>query len=838
MSHSTVSSDRIHGAQRSGAGTIKRIRLENFMCHSSLEIELCEWVNFITGQNGSGKSAILTALCIAFGCRAKETQRAYAVVQVEIKNEGVDAFRPETYGDSILIERRITESTSSTILKDRQGRKVASRREDLRELVEHFNIDVENPCVIMSQDKSREFLHSGNDKDKFKFFFKATLLQQVEELLQNISKQLKDAYALVNELENSIRPIELELRELQEKIDNMERVEEISRRVQQLRKLLAWLLVYDMDQKLPKQREIIETLKNRIPACQAKIDSSLHALEKLQERFSKKKVLVSCFMENTSELKKKKEELSEACRSASKEKKELEAEHDRCTSQIQKMLNRVQKLEEQVYDIQEKHIRNTQAEESEIEAQIKELEHEVDRVKSILSSLEDDEYNLSEHCSEARDAVKEMDSKIKDYERKQRDIERQISELRQHQTNRVTAFGGDGVLRLLREIERHHHQFTEPPIGPLGAHVTLVSGGDAWAPAVEQAVGKLPNAFIVTNSKDVSILRKCGRDARYNYFPIIVHKFSRPRVTIPNHSLPQTRHPTTLSLLHADNPTVFNVLVDSGKAERQVLVKDYNSGTAVAFDQRIPNLLEVFTLDGFKMFSRGSVQTILPPNKRIRIGRLCGSFDGQIKEFQRDGSNTREEIAKCKSRKKELEMQAGDFQKRLDNVKRKRLDAERVMTAKRMKLQDVQNSRASEAALSPESTTNELLQEISNVKMEIKKKEAWVETLRERMKVAETKARSLELSHKELEESTKEEIEAFGKAEEELIEIERNITDAKARVAHYQSVMNDKVLPDIKEAEAEYLDLENRRKDAVSGERAMVKHGDRIKKQQMAPPRS
>ena len=31
-----------------------------------------------------------------------------------------------------------------------------------------FQIEVDNPCVIMSQDKSREFLHSGNDKDKFK----------------------------------------------------------------------------------------------------------------------------------------------------------------------------------------------------------------------------------------------------------------------------------------------------------------------------------------------------------------------------------------------------------------------------------------------------------------------------------------------------------------------------------------------------------------------------------------------------------------------------------------------------------------------------------------------
>lgn len=44
--------------QRSKAGTVKRIRLENFMCHSNLEIELGEWVNFITGQNGSKASLL------------------------------------------------------------------------------------------------------------------------------------------------------------------------------------------------------------------------------------------------------------------------------------------------------------------------------------------------------------------------------------------------------------------------------------------------------------------------------------------------------------------------------------------------------------------------------------------------------------------------------------------------------------------------------------------------------------------------------------------------------------------------------------------------------------
>ncbi|TYJ06144.1 hypothetical protein E1A91_A12G213500v1 [Gossypium mustelinum] len=825
MSSSRVFSGQMYGAQRSGAGTIRRIRLENFMCHSSLEIELGEWVNFITGQNGSGKSAILTALCIAFGCRARETQRAsklkefiktgcsYATVQVDIKNEGVDSFKPEIFGDTIIIERRISDTTSSTVLKDRQGRKVASRKEDLRELVEHFNIDVENPCVIMSQDKSREFLHSGNDRDKFKFFFKATLLQQVDELLQSIIKQLKDACALVDELEKLIRPAQLELSELQEKIENIKRIEQILQEVQLLRKKLAWSLVYDEDKRLQEQAKNIETLKKRIPTCQAKIDSTLDKLEKLLERLSKKKVQVASLVEKTSEVKRKKDELWDALCSARKEKLELEEEHRRGTKQIHKMRNDVRRLEEQARDIQDKHIRNTQAEESEIEEQIKELEYAVDNVQSLLSSLKDEENTLSEQISAEMDAMKKINDEINYYERKQREVHHQICELRLHQTNKVTAFGGDGVLRLLREIERHHKAFSMPPIGPIGAHVTLVNG-DTWAPAVERAIGKMLNAFIVTNSEDACALRKCAREARYNFFPIVIQRFSRPRLIIPNHSLPQTSHPTTLSVLHSDNPTIYNVLVDVCKAERQVLVKDYNMGRAVAFDQRIPNMLEVFTLDGFKMFSRGSVQTVLPINKNLKIGRLRGSFGDQVKEFESHVSNIQQDIDQRKSRKRELEKKVQDFNRKLDNKKKRRLDVEREFMAKRMKLQDMQKSHAVDASLLPESTTNELLQEISDGKMVIKKKEALLEALKDRINEAEEKARTLKLSFEDLGESTKGEVEAFQKAEEELTEIEKEIHNAEANKLHYENIMNNKVLPQIKEAEAKYLELEKDRKES------------------------
>uniref|UniRef100_A0A453KGL7 Rad50/SbcC-type AAA domain-containing protein n=1 Tax=Aegilops tauschii subsp. strangulata TaxID=200361 RepID=A0A453KGL7_AEGTS len=354
------------------AGTISRIRLENFMCHSSLHIELGEHVNFITGQNGSGKSAILTALCIAFGCRAKNTQRAatikdfiktgcsYAAISVDINNQGEDSFKPDVYGNLIKLERRITESSSSTILKDQHGRKVANRKDDLNEIIEHFNIDVENPCVIMSQDKSREFLHSGNDKDKFKFFFKATLLQQVNELLETIRDQLNNADSVVQELEKSIKPVMRELDELREKIKNMEHIEEIAHDIDNLKKKLAWSWVYEVDQQIEEQTVRLQKLKERIPACQERIDRNTVVIDDLKKELTEKEELVRSLGDKTHEVNNMKKSMEDNIAEVVKLKIELEAEHERGTRTLEKMNGRLKQMQAQLRDFQMQHMQFTQ----------------------------------------------------------------------------------------------------------------------------------------------------------------------------------------------------------------------------------------------------------------------------------------------------------------------------------------------------------------------------------------------------------------------------------------------------------------------------------------------
>ena len=57
-------------------GQIISIYCEDFMCHRKLSIEFGKQLNFINGENGSGKSAIVAALQLCLGANAKITHRS------------------------------------------------------------------------------------------------------------------------------------------------------------------------------------------------------------------------------------------------------------------------------------------------------------------------------------------------------------------------------------------------------------------------------------------------------------------------------------------------------------------------------------------------------------------------------------------------------------------------------------------------------------------------------------------------------------------------------------------------------------------------------------------
>ncbi|KAL0304102.1 UNVERIFIED_CONTAM: Structural maintenance of chromosomes protein 6B [Sesamum radiatum] len=516
----------------------------------------------------------------------------------------------------------------------------------------------------------------------------------------------------------------------------MEFVEEILQQVQLLRKQLAWSWVYDADRKLEAQHKLIEKLKGRIPSCQARIDKQHHKMEELGDKLSKKKSQISNMIERTSEVRRMKEDLKQNLSTAVKERLELESEQDRWTRQIQKMVQQVKLLEQQIHDLHEQYMKNTQAEENEMEETLKKLQVEVDEVNANYQRLKEEEDEMAQRMAMLENEIAKITNQIEDVERTHQNISSRIRELQMHQRNKVTAFGGGRVASLLQAIERHQHKFSSPPIGPIGAHVKL-EDGEMWSIAIENAVGRVLNAFIVTDHKDA----RC--------------------------------------------------------AERQVLVKDYDIGKIVAFDQRISNLKEVYTSDGYKMFSRGSAQTILPPNKNLRGGRLCGSFDKEIKNLERDALEAKENVQKGRG----------------VNVRR-RIHVERQLRTKEFDLEDMKKMLASEASAAPTSTVDELHREISKLHDEIQEKETLLEELQKKVNEAGTKAKELKMSFENLCESAKSEIDALAEAERELMMIEKDLHEAEAEKKYYEEQMHSKVLAELRNAEAECRDLEHSSKES------------------------
>jgi len=177
---------RINAAGKSAeAGVIKTIYCENFMCHAKLKVELCRNVNFIHGQNGSGKSAILAAIQICLGSNARRTHRASNVkdlvrkeaagnnpntsakVRVTLLNGGDDGYKQDLYGERITVERCISlrSGYNGYKLYDQDMNEVSRNKKDLEEMLDHLNIQVDNPVAILGQEDAKQFL-KGKASDK------------------------------------------------------------------------------------------------------------------------------------------------------------------------------------------------------------------------------------------------------------------------------------------------------------------------------------------------------------------------------------------------------------------------------------------------------------------------------------------------------------------------------------------------------------------------------------------------------------------------------------------------------------------------------------------------
>jgi len=290
------------------AGIIEEVRCTNFMCHDQLTVTLGPLINFIIGQNGSGKSAVLTALTLCLGGKATATNRGqnlkafikegreFCVLSVKMKNQGSMAYKPEQYGDSIFAERHFNKAGASGFkLKDRNGKIVSTKKAELEDIVDAFALQLDNPMNVLTQDQARQFLNNSNPKEKYKFFLKGTQLENLNNDYKQIEHELEEQEAKAQTLLGDLKVYRKDYEKARDKAKRAGALEQLRAEEQKLGHQAIWAEIEgeerkldELDTELGRISRLIEDRKVEAEAESEKFDQADQALNKanqeLQER--------------------------------------------------------------------------------------------------------------------------------------------------------------------------------------------------------------------------------------------------------------------------------------------------------------------------------------------------------------------------------------------------------------------------------------------------------------------------------------------------------------------------------------------------------------------------
>ena len=151
-----------------------------------------------------------------------------AKIFVEIVNKGSNAYKPNEYGDVIVIERALNPGSNTIRLLRKEyiclcwmicSRTVVStRKKDVLDMLKFFNIKIDNPLVFMEQTTMKQFIQ-GDEKEKYEVLMQAMNFKSLEQNFATTDSNL----GAMRDMLNRYKEVELsrkrrELAEVEEEL--------------------------------------------------------------------------------------------------------------------------------------------------------------------------------------------------------------------------------------------------------------------------------------------------------------------------------------------------------------------------------------------------------------------------------------------------------------------------------------------------------------------------------------------------------------------------------------------------------------------------------------------
>ncbi|POW08361.1 hypothetical protein PSTT_07591 [Puccinia striiformis] len=725
------------------AGSISKVILVQFMCHRYQVVELGPQINFVIGHNGSGKSAVLTAITLVLGAKANATNRGSSLksfiregqnkaeVTLHLTNRGEEAFQPDIYGDEIIIERSISKDGASgfKIKSSRDHKTISNKRDALQIILDHFMIQADNPLNVLNQDAAKKFLNASSSKQKYEFFIRGTQLQQLTDEYEDINANIVMSKAHLDKKREDMPELHERAKAAQKNLKEVQEASQAQGKIGVVENELTWIYVAEAEAARDLAAQALQKEEHVLPKYEAKVQGTENNLAEIEAQI--KSIEAEKAARNGDQLDAERLDLMRRHRELVEQIRPINGEMRELDASLRKTDEDISHQTRLINEENAKSLRNTDSSRQQAIERIGQLSSEITELENRLTEVhsEASQANLAGRSSAAK--AGELDNKLKESLTKMNRIQNEIQEYGSTRKNRLLLFGR--ATDQLKHAIDNTGGWTEKPLGPLGYYIQVKE--KRWQEVLETLLGGSLSTYLVVSDRDEQLLRGLMSRLKCNH-PII-----RSRRDLFDYSRgePGPEYLTILRALKFEDEYVKRAIINDLRIEKSILVEHRRDGDGLM--SRAPpqrqNISSCYTRDGYSV---GGVQGGLgvkalnlytgPPRLSSDDGSFVAGLNEQLVEL---GSRTEEvkkemAIARAESRRaservQQLKSEEGKIKQRLRQANDMKAsiqddlnqstssnvsaleDIKRELESERIKIYD----QAQELARQKNSITNQLL---------------------------------------------------------------------------------------------------------------------------------
>lgn len=577
------------------SGIIESITCYNFMCHERLHVELGPLINFIVGENGSGKSAVLTALTLCLGGKASDTNRGGSLksfvkegrdqgsLVVKIKNAGSDAYQPDIYGESIIVERHFSKTGSSGFkVKTATGRIISTKKQEVDEISEWYALQIGNPLTVLSQDNARQFLNSATPAQKYKYFVSGVQLEQLDNDYKMSQDTLDKTLILRDDLTVQIGFVKKEKEDAQRLAEAAQKNQSLREKARHYRNQLVWSQVVEQERLLEERNKDITEREQRIVDAEAECEDMSKALATAEQKLERARQTRDELDQDRETFEERISAAEAAFQAAKKELADLHREERDAHGRLKNVNEDIKSCRAKIKEEERRIGESTGSARAEKESELAQAQ---EKEKNLQQRVEESARQLPTFETNLAEAEQSSERHKQSRTAKREEIlaaERQVRELEKSTGSAYDGYDPE-IVKLVKAVA-NERGFENKPLGPLGAHIRLTK--PEWSGLLERTLGEALNAFVVRSKQDQSRLSGLVRRMNMQKPPPIYIAYGG-RIDTRNQE-PDSEFDTILRILQFDDELVRSQLVINNQIEKIILIKERVEAEKIMIDNGPP----------------------------------------------------------------------------------------------------------------------------------------------------------------------------------------------------------------------------------------------------------